>query len=139
MIEQIDTLVGLAPKLMTLPPLPEPESEIVREQDHGNKQPTTVFRKANQWHRPNPIPWILSWLQKEEYAHNQKQPTGQVFDALSSRLRFLNNRVLDKFVEYTQVEQSKQDNRNEPRYKICLLYTSPSPRDLSTSRMPSSA
>ena len=25
------------------------------------------------------------------------------------------------------------------RYKICLLYTSPSPRDLSTSRMPSSA
>ena len=25
------------------------------------------------------------------------------------------------------------------RYVICLLYTSPSPRDLSTSRMPSSA
>ena len=25
------------------------------------------------------------------------------------------------------------------RYKSCLLYTSPSPRDLSTSRMPSSA
>ena len=25
------------------------------------------------------------------------------------------------------------------RYRICLLYTSPSPRDLSTSRMPSSA
>ena len=28
---------------------------------------------------------------------------------------------------------------NERRYLICLLYTSPSPRDLSTSRMPSSA
>ena len=26
-----------------------------------------------------------------------------------------------------------------PKGKICLLYTSPSPRDLSTSRMPSSA
>ena len=26
-----------------------------------------------------------------------------------------------------------------PPYKSCLLYTSPSPRDLSTSRMPSSA
>ena len=26
-----------------------------------------------------------------------------------------------------------------PVYKPCLLYTSPSPRDLSTSRMPSSA
>ena len=28
---------------------------------------------------------------------------------------------------------------NEMQYVICLLYTSPSPRDLSTSRMPSSA
>ena len=27
----------------------------------------------------------------------------------------------------------------ERRYALCLLYTSPSPRDLSTSRMPSSA
>ena len=27
----------------------------------------------------------------------------------------------------------------DERYDICLLYTSPSPRDLSTSRMPSSA
>ena len=26
-----------------------------------------------------------------------------------------------------------------PKYETCLLYTSPSPRDLSTSRMPSSA
>eukprot|EP00831_Metopus_contortus_P026467 TRINITY_DN22515_c0_g1_i5.p1 TRINITY_DN22515_c0_g1~~TRINITY_DN22515_c0_g1_i5.p1 ORF type:complete len:137 (+),score=49.95 TRINITY_DN22515_c0_g1_i5:133-543(+) len=29
--------------------------------------------------------------------------------------------------------------RSEGKIKICLLYTSPSPRDLSTSRMPSSA
>ena len=29
--------------------------------------------------------------------------------------------------------------RAKGKYKICLLYTSPSPRDLSTSRMPSSA
>ena len=27
----------------------------------------------------------------------------------------------------------------DPDYCVCLLYTSPSPRDLSTSRMPSSA
>ena len=27
----------------------------------------------------------------------------------------------------------------EDKYYVCLLYTSPSPRDLSTSRMPSSA
>ncbi len=30
-------------------------------------------------------------------------------------------------------------NTKVSRYKACLLYTSPSPRDLSTSRMPSSA
>ena len=29
--------------------------------------------------------------------------------------------------------------RGHPRVEACLLYTSPSPRDLSTSRMPSSA
>ena len=32
-----------------------------------------------------------------------------------------------------------QDHGNPVRYRNCLLYTSPSPRDLSTSRMPSSA
>ena len=34
----------------------------------------------------------------------------------------------------------RSDKKDEPRISItCLLYTSPSPRDLSTSRMPSSA
>ena len=31
------------------------------------------------------------------------------------------------------------DQRLPPQRQVCLLYTSPSPRDLSTSRMPSSA
>ena len=35
------------------------------------------------------------------------------------------------------VQDSDKMKKGEP--KICLLYTSPSPRDLSTSRMPSSA
>ena len=30
-------------------------------------------------------------------------------------------------------------NTSAGEYEVCLLYTSPSPRDLSTSRMPSSA
>ena len=34
---------------------------------------------------------------------------------------------------------NQADMRNEAHIKFCLLYTSPSPRDLSTSRMPSSA
>ena len=36
-------------------------------------------------------------------------------------------------------EANKVYRGNMPTYKFCLLYTSPSPRDLSTSRMPSSA
>ena len=35
--------------------------------------------------------------------------------------------------------KTEGDNLRAQAYKDCLLYTSPSPRDLSTSRMPSSA
>jgi len=34
---------------------------------------------------------------------------------------------------------AQNDGNRDLRVEICLLYTSPSPRDLSTSRMPSSA
>ena len=36
-------------------------------------------------------------------------------------------------------KKSKDSSGGMPVYEHCLLYTSPSPRDLSTSRMPSSA
>ena len=39
----------------------------------------------------------------------------------------------------TTETSSTLDNLYEENFYICLLYTSPSPRDLSTSRMPSSA
>ena len=35
--------------------------------------------------------------------------------------------------------RAEMNARDYHQYKTCLLYTSPSPRDLSTSRMPSSA
>ena len=37
------------------------------------------------------------------------------------------------------VAQVREAMSDPPSYSSCLLYTSPSPRDLSTSRMPSSA
>ena len=48
------------------------------------------------------------------------------------------------FETYMQTAMSDEQIRKEVRHPdslfyICLLYTSPSPRDLSTSRMPSSA
>ena len=43
--------------------------------------------------------------------------------------------AMEKSMQYAY-----RDRRNKKRdFKSCLLYTSPSPRDLSTSRMPSSA
>ena len=43
-------------------------------------------------------------------------------------------------VEQSQIAMSEIDNTSESGHaRTCLLYTSPSPRDLSTSRMPSSA
>ena len=50
--------------------------------------------------------------------------------------------VEKKAMEYVAASpQDWIDNaaHNRARKGICLLYTSPSPRDLSTSRMPSSA
>ena len=41
-------------------------------------------------------------------------------------------------VNFYQI-QTKFRDEIRPRFGVCLLYTSPSPRDLSTSRMPSSA
>jgi len=52
------------------------------------------------------------------------KPQGQPFAALTYLLLFVTG-ILLLYIE--------------PYSKDCLLYTSPSPRDLSTSRMPSSA
>ena len=45
--------------------------------------------------------------------------------------------LLKTLVSQGLLEQA--DSQGSNRYKICLLYTSPSPRDRSLSRMPSSA
>ena len=46
----------------------------------------------------------------------------------------------DEYRETQSVlEKEKEEEENSSLPQICLLYTSPSPRDLSTSRMPSSA
>ena len=46
--------------------------------------------------------------------------------------------IIDAFAIIENEEAILREMNIEP-YKYCLLYTSPSPRDLSTSRMPSSA
>ena len=55
------------------------------------------------------------------------KPNGNKIDSFDTVLRF-NGFKIKGHEEYTGIKTN-----------ICLLYTSPSPRDLSTSRMPSSA
>ena len=67
---------------------------------------------------------LKSWIRLEKKQEN-KSPT------TSSSSRFSRSR--------TSSSRSSSLRRSSSSSKICLLYTSPSPRDLSTSRMPSSA
>ena len=45
----------------------------------------------------------------------------------------------ERYFALLQVDKINFDNPEKARHKICLLYTSPSPRDRQKSRMPSSA
>ena len=72
-----------------------------------------------------------------------------IFDPLKNKLKESNesnNESLSNFLKYDiNLIPTKQeindylDQVDEIKTRTCLLYTSPSPRDLSTSRMPSSA
>ena len=51
-----------------------------------------------------------------------------------------NNILIQKYSEvFNSHSQNFRTQKTNPSLILCLLYTSPSPRDLSTSRMPSSA
>ena len=66
---------------------------------------------------------------------------GNEVDLEYSKKEIMNK--MNSFFGYSVVEKLKfvsfDDNQNILSSNTCLLYTSPSPRDLSTSRMPSSA
>ena len=66
-----------------------------------------------------------------EAVYQQTNPTSETEDKMPQEANnSLRPRRMDEMVGQKEVIE---------RLKICLLYTSPSPRDLSTSRMPSSA
>ena len=48
-------------------------------------------------------------------------------------------KVMTTYVIYDEIAQDRMHLDDDVLISDCLLYTSPSPRDLSTSRMPSSA
>ena len=59
---------------------------------------------------------------------------------LTHKIKILNNLNLETFVITNYTSHLKEvDKSNNVEFISCLLYTSPSPRDRSLSRMPSSA
>ena len=55
------------------------------------------------------------------------------YEELQEKLEWEHSALSEDEVQWDTIMQRKE------KIKDCLLYTSPSPRDLSTSRMPSSA
>ena len=51
----------------------------------------------------------------------------------------MREKAKEKIEQVVRYHQPQEDVETIRRMRACLLYTSPSPRDLSTSRMPSSA
>ena len=70
------------------------------------------------------------------------------FKDKNETLRDYNSELLLKILNQTSIEPKNTNDKElfvdenwkiNSKHRNCLLYTSPSPRDLSTSRMPSSA
>ena len=79
---------------------------------------------------------LISWIDQAEYYPLKVE----YYDRKDSLLKTLTlsdyNQYLSKF---WRAHQMDMENHQTGKSTTCLLYTSPSPRDLSTSRMPSSA
>ena len=70
-------------------------------------------------------------------------PLKNIDDIIQWRIDYLKNyqnqNYADEYSHFVDQVRSFEDRTKLSRDYRCLLYTSPSPRDLSTSRMPSSA
>ena len=64
--------------------------------------------------------------------------TGGIANAFANDLKYIENHIVESVLS-RNLETAKIFSSNHNRCKGCLLYTSPSPRDVEESRMPSSA
>ena len=63
----------------------------------------------------------------------------QILPVLEEAFELVREYLLTEGYKDTQTVKKNPAGDESKVFDICLLYTSPSPRDLSTSRMPSSA
>ena len=75
------------------------------------------------------------------YSYYRVNPMREMLDEKLNRFEELENQMSDPAVqsEPSKMAAVAREHGSLAKLATCLLYTSPSPRDLSTSRMPSSA
>ena len=110
-------------------------SEFGREQNNGNVYPKTMEQSIKVLN-------THSWDQA--HCDNKKKQRSRDKDNRQREQTNNNPNGQDGGARVTSFEQRNGGpvicfKCGQPNHKTCLLYTSPSPRDLSTSRMPSSA
>ena len=79
---------------------------------------------------------------KTVWSNRFKGKTSQSFEKIGSSIHIdkrLYEQDIAASIVHTQMLSKQKIIKNEDANKICLLYTSPSPRDATLSRMPSSA
>ena len=82
--------------------------------------------------------WLAPHMQVMEEVVNADLPTNRkMYEFICRRFAISRDRFRDDPEFFTMI--CEMGAANFERVRSCLLYTSPSPRDLSTSRMPSSA
>ena len=85
---------------------------------------------------------LISYMEKKdiyEQLKNDQITLNSKIEDLEHKNSLLTENIDLDFIEILIREKFLFGKEGETTYIICLLYTSPSPRDLSTSRMPSSA
>ena len=120
------TLKALQERLISLPE--NTQAFMIDKLDPARTISTLEFRSLIETHSPHQFKSIKKVA---VVSGGKNEP----------ELYFLNPEAEINCLQYEQ-DNSKWDlmkDWNTEEYKDCLLYTSPSPRDLSTSRMPSSA
>ena len=101
-----------------------------------------VFDKDFKWKHT----WNDNWKLNQNNLESQGDHVGAIIGFKTELGEQVNVKVASSFISLEQAEHNMQQEIGKKNFeelkretKACLLYTSPSPRDLSTSRMPSSA
>ena len=101
--------------------------------------------EARKTYKPFEYPWAYDFWKRQQQIHwmPEEVPLGEDCRDWAQKLTEHERNLLTQiFRFFTQADVEVQDCYHDKYgrvFKPCLLYTSPSPRDLSTSRMPSSA